>query len=461
MDGDPMKNVYNNVLEVVGNTPLVRMNSTTEGLKANVYAKVEFVNPGGSVKDRIAMHIIDEAERSGALKPGVRSSKQPAGTPARAWPWSRRFTATRPCSSSPKQSEEARAWLGARVVVTPTNVEPDDPRSYYKTAERIVEETPNSFYANQYHNPANPEAHYRSTGPELYEQMDGKIDVFIAGAGTGGTLSGVGKYLKEQNPDIQIVAVDPVGSLYYDYFHTGQLTQPHSYLLEGIGEDFLPSTMNFDFVDDVVRVNDHESFVATRRLVAAEGLFCGVSCGAAVAGGLKYLRRNDREGMNAVILLPDNGSRYLSKVYNDKWMEENGFMGESSSMGTLSDLLAGRENRELITVPASSSVSEVVGLLKLHGVSQLPVVDGDQLLGIISEKQLLERALQGERANVTVGTLAQPNYCTVNAQTDISVLTDLFRRFKVAIVLNEGQPTDIITRIDLIDHISQRAGAKA
>ena len=465
MDGDPMKNVYNNVLEVVGNTPLVRMNSMTEGLKANVYAKVEFVNPGGSVKDRIAMHIIDEAERSGALKPGgtiveATSGNTGAGLAMVAALRGYKTVFVLPDTQSEEKRAALRAW-GARVVVTPTNVEPDDPRSYYKTAERIVEETPNSFYANQYHNPANPEAHYRSTGPELYEQMDGKIDVFIAGAGTGGTLSGVGKYLKEQNPDIQIVAVDPVGSLYYDYFHTGQLTQPHSYLLEGIGEDFLPSTMNFDFVDDVVRVNDHESFVATRRLVAAEGLFCGVSCGAAVAGGLKYLRRNDREGMNAVILLPDNGSRYLSKVYNDKWMEENGFMGESSSMGTLSDLLAGRENRELITVPASSSVSEVVGLLKLHGVSQLPVVDGDQLLGIISEKQLLERALQGERANVTVGTLAQPNYCTVNAQTDISVLTDLFRRFKVAIVLHEGQPTDIITRIDLIDHISQRAGAKA
>ena len=465
MDGDPMKNVYNNVLEVVGNTPLVRMNSMTEGLKANVYAKVEFVNPGGSVKDRIAMHIIDEAERSGALKPGGTIVEATSGNTGAGLAMVAALRGYKTVFVLPdKQSEEKRAALrawGARVVVTPTNVEPDDPRSYYKTAERIVEETPNSFYANQYHNPANPEAHYQSTGPELYEQMDGKIDVFIAGAGTGGTLSGVGKYLKEQNPDIQIVAVDPVGSLYYDYFHTGQLTQPHSYLLEGIGEDFLPSTMNFDYIDDVVRVNDHESFVATRRLVAAEGLFCGVSCGAAVAGGLKYLRRHDREGMNAVILLPDNGSRYLSKVYNDKWMEENGFLGDSTSMGTLSDLLVGRGKRSLITVPASSQVTEVVGLLKLHGVSQLPVVDGDQLLGIISEKQLLERALQGERANVTVGTLAQSNYCTVNAQTDISVLTDLFRRFKVAIVLVDGQPTDIITRIDLIDHISQRAGIKS
>ncbi len=460
-----MKNVYNNVLEVVGNTPLVRLNTMTHGLQANVYAKVEFVNPGGSVKDRIAMHIIDEAERTGALKPGGTIVEATSGNTGAGLAMVAALRGYKTIFVLPdKQSEEKRAALrawGAKVVVTPTNVEPDDPRSYYKTAERIVEETPNAFYANQYHNPANPLAHYESTGPELYDQLDGKIDVFIAGAGTGGTISGVGKYLKEQNPDIQVVAVDPVGSLYYDYFHTGQLTQPHSYLLEGIGEDFLPSTMNFDYVDDVVRVNDHESFAATRELVATEGLFCGVSCGAAIAGGLKYLRRNDREGMNAVILLPDNGSRYLSKVYNDKWMEENGFFAEESALGTLGELLANRGERALVTVPANSSVTEVVGLLKLHGVSQLPVMDGDKLLGIISEKQLLERALQGARANVQVGTIAQSNYCTVSADTDISVLTDLFRRFKVAIVLKNGQPSDIITRIDLIDHISQKAGGRS
>jgi len=458
-----MKNVYDNVLEVVGNTPLVRLNSMTEGLKCNVWAKVEFTNPGGSVKDRIAMHIIDEAERTGALTPGGTIVEATSGNTGAGLAMVAALRGYKTIFVLPdKQSEEKRAALrawGARVVVTPTNVEPDDPRSYYKTAERIVEETPNSFYANQYHNPANPEAHYLSTGPELYDQIDGKIDVFIAGAGTGGTLSGVGKYLKEQNPQIQIVAVDPVGSLYYDYFHTGQLTQPHSYLLEGIGEDFLPSTMNFDFVDDVVRVNDDESFRATRELVSREGLFCGVSSGAAVAGGIKYLHRNDREDLNAVILLPDNGSRYLSKVYNDNWMEENGFLGGKSSMGNLGGLLTNRGHRDLVTVPASSKVTEVVGLLKLHGVSQLPVVDGDQLLGIISEKQLLERALQGDRSNVDVGSLAQTNYCTVNADTDIAILIDLFRRFKVAIVLNDGTPSDIITRIDLIDHIGQRAAS--
>ena len=268
-------------------------------------------------------------------------------------------------------------------------------------------------------------------------------------------MSGVGKYLKEQNPNIKIVAIDPVGSLYYDYFHTGQLTTPHSYLLEGIGEDFLPTTMNFDYVDDVIRVNDAESFKATRNLVAKEGLFCGVSCGAAVAGGLKYLRRNDREGLTAVILLPDSGSRYLSKVYNDNWMQENGFMETQQSMGTLADLREGRTRRDLVTVQASAKVTEVIGLLKLHGVSQLPVVNNDKLIGIITEKQLLERALQGERSNTDVGGLAQTNYCTISDDTDIAVLTDLFRRSKVAIVLEDGQP------VDIIDYISKNSSTRA
>lgn len=460
-----MKRVYDNILDAIGDTPLVRLNAMTEGLACTTYAKVEFTNPGGSVKDRIAMQIIDEAEQSGELLPGGTIIEATSGNTGAGLAMVAALRGYKTIFVLPdKQSEEKRAALrawGARVVVTPTDVGPDDPRSYYKTAQRIVAETPNSFYANQYHNPANPKAHYLSTGPELYEQMDGKIDVFIAGAGTGGTLSGVGKYLKEQNPDIQIVAVDPVGSLYYDYFHTGQLTEPHSYLLEGIGEDFLPSTMCFEYVDDVVRVSDHESFEATRELVSREGLFCGVSSGAAIAGGLKYLRRNDRADMNAVILLPDNGSKYLSKVYNDKWMEENGFLGSTDPMGTVADLLGTRQARDLVTVPSTSSVAEVVGLLKLYGVSQLPVVHEDKLIGIISEKQLLERALTGNRSNADVGSLAQSNYCTVDHNTNIAVLTDLFRRFKVAIVLDGGKPTNIITRIDLIDHFSAISSTQA
>jgi cystathionine beta-synthase len=458
-----MKNVHESVLTVVGNTPLVRLNRMTQGLKCNVLAKLEFLNPGGSVKDRIAMHIINKAEKSGQLKPGGTIVEATSGNTGAGLAMVATLRGYKTIFVLPdKQSEEKRAALrawGARVVVTPTNVDPEDPRSYYKTAERLVAETPNSYYANQYHNPDNPEAHYLSTGPEIYEQLDGKIDVFICGLGTGGTVTGIGKYLKEKNPKVKIIGVDPVGSLFYDYFHTGQLTEPHSYVVEGIGEDFLPTTMDFEYVDDVIRVNDKECFVATRQLVIEEGLFCGVSSGAAVAGALKYLKRHDAEGHNVVVLLPDGGAKYLSKVYNDNWMRENGFLDPEYGLGIVADLRRTREERTLITVAADAHVSAVIGLLKMHGVSQLPVVDADGgLLGIITETRLLERALEGSRAEVPVSDLVQADYCTVSHDTEVTVLTDLFRRSKVAIVVSDQKPTDIITRIDLIDYMSRMAG---
>jgi len=455
-----MRDVYDSVLDCVGNTPLIRLNGVTRGLKATVYAKVEFFNPGGSVKDRIAMKIIDAAEKSGALKPGGTIVEGTSGNTGAGLAMVAALRGYKAIFVLPdKQSEEKRAALrawGARVVVTPTNVDPEDPRSYYKTAERLVRETPNAFYANQYHNPVNPVAHYESTGPELWNQLDGKIDVFACGIGTGGTITGTGKYLKEQKSDVAIVGIDPVGSLYYDYFHTGQLTQPHTYIVEGIGEDFLPSTMDFQFVDDVVRVNDKECFQMTRRLVNEEGLFCGVSSGAAVAGTLKYLRRHDREGLVAVVLIPDSGIKYMSKVYDDNWMRENGFLQPDRGLGLVSDMLAERKPRELISVRSDAKVTEVIGVLKLHGVSQVPLVDDGKLVGVASEKRLLERALAGTGGDTPAVDVAEANYCTVDLDTEISTLLELYKRFRVAIVLNENnEPFDIITRIDLLDYINQ------
>ncbi|MEC7946841.1 MAG: cystathionine beta-synthase [Myxococcota bacterium] len=461
-----MRRVYDNILQTMGDTPLVRLNSVTLGLKATVYAKVEFFNPGGSVKDRIALKIIEEAERRGDLKPGGTIVEGTSGNTGAGLAMVAALRGYKTIFVLPdKQSEEKRAALrawGARVVVTPTNVEPDDPRSYYSVAARLVEETPNSFYANQYHNHDNPVTHYETTGPELYSQLDGKFDVFIAGIGTGGTITGTGRYLKEQNPDIQVVGVDPVGSLYYDYFHTGQLTEPHTYVLEGIGEDFMPSTMDFQYVDDVVRVNDKECFQMTRRLVREEGLYVGGSCGAAVAGALKYLRRVDREGLVAVVLLPDSATKYLSKIFNDAWMRENGFLEPDSGLGTVSDMRAGRDKkRALIDVAPDARVTEVIGVLKLHGISQVPVVLDGKLQGVVFEKRLLERALQRDRDDVPVADVVDASYCTVDAETEVSVLTELFRRFKVAIVIDEDKkPVDIITRIDLIDYISQARTAQ-
>jgi cystathionine beta-synthase len=461
-----MHKVHDNILQCVGDTPLVRLNHVTEGLKSTLYAKLEYMNPAGSVKDRIAIEILDEAERTGAIKPGGTIIEATSGNTGAGLAMVAALRGYRSIFVMPdKQSEEKRAALrawGARVVITPTNVDAEDPRSYYQTAKRLVAETPNAFYANQYHNDANPRAHYKSTGPELYNQIDGKIDAFFAGLGTGGTITGTGKYLKEQKPEIKVVGVDPVGSLYYDYFSTGQLTQPHTYVIEGIGEDFLPSTMDFQYVDDVVRVNDKECFQTTRRLVREEGLFCGGSSGAAVAGALKYLRRHDREGLTAVVLLPDGANKYLSKIFNDSWMRENGFLEPDTRMGSVADLMAFRGKRSLVTVRPSARVAEVIGVLKMHGISQVPVMEGGRIQGVLFDKRLLEKALEGGRSDVPVADLVEASYCTVDRDTEVAVLTELFRRFKVAIVLdNDHAPVDIITRIDLIDFISETRGSAA
>jgi cystathionine beta-synthase len=453
-----MRRVYDNVLDAVGDTPLVRLNAVTAGLQSTLWAKVEYLNPGGSVKDRIALRIIEDAEKSGALKPGGTIVEATSGNTGAGLAMAAAIKGYKCIFVLPdKQSEEKRASLrayGAKVVVTPTDVMPEDPRSYYSVSRRIADETPGAYYANQYHNPSNPETHYQWTGPELWEQTDGQIDVFIAGLGTGGTVTGIGKYLKEKNPNIQIVGVDPVGSIYYDFFRTGQITEAFSYVLEGIGEDFLPSTMDFAHVDDVVRVGDKECFQMTRRIAREEGIFAGGSSGAAVAGALKYLRLHDRPDLKAVVLLPDNGSRYLSKVYNDKWLEEGGFLDAQVSLGTVRDLLP---ERPPVTVDATTKVTEAIGLMKLHGISQLPVLRGDTIVGSIDERSLLERALGGDRRDVPVGDLADNNYCTVDLDTEVPVLTDLLRKVRMALVVSEGKVAGVITRIDIIDHIARVA----
>jgi cystathionine beta-synthase len=456
-----MKNVHESVLACVGNTPLVRLNSVTAGLQATLYAKVEYLNPGSSVKDRIALKIIDDAERAGLLRPGGTIVEATSGNTGAGLAMAAAIKGYKCIFVLPdKQSEEKRAALrayGAKVVVTPTDVEPEDPRSYYSVSRRIADETPGAFYANQYHNPSNPAAHYESTGPELWDQLDGRINMFIAGLGTGGTITGTGKYLKEKSPAVQVIGVDPVGSLYYDYFKTGQLTKPFSYVLEGIGEDFLPSTMDFQYVDEVVRVNDKECFQMTRRLAREEGLFVGGSCGAAVAGAVKYLRRHDHPETVAVVLLPDSGSRYLSKIYNDKWMEENGFVEPAVSLGQVSDIVASLPaGRRPIWVDANVKVSEAIGTMKLHGISAMPVLRDGHIVGVIHENRLLESALRPHPVEARCGELADSSYCTVATDTEVAVLSDLMRRMRLALVLDHGEITAILSRIDIIDHVARR-----
>jgi len=339
-------------------------------------------------------------------------------------------------------------------VVCPTAVEPEDPRSYYSVSKRLAEETPNSFYANQYHNPANPEAHYRNTGPEIWEQCGEDLDVFVAGMGTGGTISGVGRYLKEKKPSIKVVGVDPVGSLYYDFVKSGRLTKPFSYKVEGIGEDFLPSTMDLAILDDIVRVDDRECFSMARDLVRLEGLFVGGSGGAAVAGALKYARGSGRKE-NLLVLLPDAAHKYLSKIFNDNWMRENGFL-EESGLGTVRDVLLNKSSN-IVTARSDMTVREVVGTLRSLGISQLPVLEGEKLLGIVHEVDLLRHLVTGQGTlDSPIRDLVESDYATVSPDTKVELLQGVVNEAKLAIVLDQGKMVGIVTKIDLITYLTDR-----
>ena len=318
----------NNVLELIGDTPLVRLNVVTKGIKATVLAKAEFLNPGGSVKDRIGVSMLLDAEKKGLIKPGATIIEPTSGNTGVGLALVASLRGYKAIFVMPdKMSDEKEQLLrsfGAEVVRTPTNVAPDDERSNYKVAERLVRETPNAFSPNQYMNPSNPQAHYETTGPEIWRDTEGNVTHFIAGVGTGGTISGTARFLKEKNPEVKIIGVDPVGSLFFGRFYKKE-ENVHPYKIEGIGEDFLPETTDLSLIDDIIQVTDREAFTMTRRLVREEGLLAGGSSGAAVHGALKIAEQLDKDAV-VVVLLPDSGRNYLSTTFNDDWMKENGFL---------------------------------------------------------------------------------------------------------------------------------------
>lgn len=321
--------VADTALDLIGNTPLVRLSKISENTESSIYAKCEFFNPSGSIKDRMAKYIINTAEKEGLLTPGGTIVENSSGNTGSALAMisaikNYHCIITMPDKMSDEKKNLMRAF-GAKVVVTPTDVPYDSPESYYSVAKKIAAETPNSYYLDQYNNPKNIDAHYESTGPEIWEQTQGKIDILVAGIGTGGTLSGVGRFLKERNPHIQIIGVDPVGSVFYDYFKHKKLIKPKVYLLEGIGEDYLVKCMDFNIVDDIVQVNDKDSFLMARRLSSEEGLFVGGTSGSAVLVALAVAKKQTQP-KNIVVILPDSGNRYLSKLFNNDWMEEKGFL---------------------------------------------------------------------------------------------------------------------------------------
>ncbi|HXN32559.1 MAG TPA: cystathionine beta-synthase [Polyangiaceae bacterium] len=456
-----MHGALETIAEAVGNTPIVRLNRVAAGVPAEVYVKCEYLNPGGSHKDRLALNLLRRAEERG-LRPGGTIVEATSGNTGASLALLAVLRGYKCIFVMPdKMSQEKIAHLrafGAKVVVCPTAVEPDDPRSYYSVAKRLAAETPNSFYADQYNNPANPEAHYLSTGPEIWRQTNGDLDVFVAGMGTGGTISGCGKYFKERKKDLQIIGVDPVGSLYYDFVKTGRVTKPFSYKVEGIGEDFFPKTMNLKIIDEIIRVDDKECFLMTRDLTRLEGLFVGGSGGAAVAGALKYARQFGKPGQKILVFLADGGHKYMSKIFNDDWMRENGFLDGAPGIGTVRDLLVARDRggRELVTATLSSKVRDVIDTLKSRGISQLPVVEGGRLKGIVAEVDLLRHLVSGHKTlDSTIDELVEGDYATVTPNTKLELLQSVLAEAKVAIVAEADQVVGIVTKIDLIDFLAR------
>lgn len=456
--------VYDNILGAVGNTPLVRLNRMTQGLQCKLYAKVEFFNPGGSVKDRIGIAMIEEAERSGRLKPGgtvVESTSGNTGVGLAIACVLKGYKAVfvMPDKMSLEKIRLLRAF-GAKVVITPTAVEPNDPRSYYSVANRIVAETPNAILANQYHNPVNPEAHIKSTGPEIWEQTQGEVTDVIIGMGTGGTITGVGKYLKSKNPNIRVIGVDPVGSLYFDTWKLGRIPDEpflKTYKVEGIGEDFLPTALDMAVVDEVIQVGDKESFLATRRLVKEEGIFCGGSSGSAMAAALRYAQRLGGDRL-VVVILPDSGSRYLSKVFDDEWMREMGFLASSWAEQRASDVLAAKPNPELHLARYGDRMRNVVQTMKQYDISQLPVVnDQAELAGIVTEVDLLNHLLTADHEHdpdETIKSAVRTDVPTVTPDTPLEALMSIFVTGHIAVITDGKKPIGILTKIDLLDFLS-------
>ena len=450
------------LVELVGNTPLVRMHRFSAGVAPTLLAKVEYVNPGGSVKDRIGLAMITAAEEAGLLRPGgtivePTSGNTGAGLAIVAAQRGYRCVFVMPDKMSREKMDLLRAF-GAEVVVCPTAVEPDDPRSYYRTADRLVAEIPGAFQPNQYYNPANPQAHYRQTGPELWRQTDGEIDVFVAGVGTGGTISGTGRYLKEQKPGVTIVGADPEGSLY-----SGD--EVHPYLVEGVGEDFMPDTYDASVVDRFVRVSDRDSFLTARRLVREEGILTGGSGGLAAWAALQVAADYPADA-NIVVLLPDGGRGYLSKIFNDEWMAANGFLERSGGAARVGEVVAGKggDLPAIVHVHPDESVREAIATLHRYAVSQMPVVKRDtaespsDILGSIKESGLLDRVYRDPAAlDQTVGEVMDESLPIIDSRDTVDHAMGMLTGQASAVLVCEGPvPSGVLTRADVLDFLMRK-----
>ena len=456
--------IAKDVLAVVGNTPLVHLKRLGKGLKPRLVAKLEMLNPGGSVKDRIGLAMIEDAEKRGLLKPGGTIVEPTSGNTGVGLAIVAALKGYRlVCTLPDKQSQEKRDILrayGAEVVICPTAVAPDSPLSYYKVAERLAKELPGGYMPGQYWNEQNVQAHYRSTGPELWEQTEGKITHFVLGIGTGGTVTGAGRYLKEQNPKITIVGADPEGSIY-----TGDV---HPYKTEGIGEDFWPGTFDPKIVDRWVTVSDRDTFLTARRITREEGILAGVSSGTAMYAALEIAKDLDDTAL-VVVLLPDSGKSYLSKLYNDEWMRQNGFMERFAHLMRVGDVIRDREGGtpQLVTISRGDTVRSAIDTMQRYGISQLPVVANgtaesvEDIVGSVQERTMLDRVFREPAlVDATVERVMEAPFPVVRSDEDVERLyAELAGGVPALLAVEDGRPVSVITKADLLEFVAHQRRA--
>jgi len=451
--------IHNNILETIGNTPLVKLNKIAEDIPGTILAKVEYFNPGHSVKDRMALKMVEDAEARGDIKPGGTLIECTSGNTGMGLALAAIVKGYKlMCTLSDKQSKEKIDILkavGAEVHVCPTNVEPDHPDSYYSVARRLNEEMPNSFWVNQYDNASNAVAHYESTGPEIWDQTDGKITHFVVGVGTGGTISGVGKYLKEQNPNVKIWGADSYGSVFKKYHETGVFDEKeiYSYITEGIGEDILPKNVDFSIIDHFEKITDRDGALVTRELAVKEGLFLGYSAGSAFQV-LRQMKHELNEDSVVVVLFHDHGSRYVGKVFNDDWMREQGFLNEANKVAM--DLISERLHLPLLSVNTGEPIHNAIAIMRKYDVSQLPVMEEGKFVGSIDDVHLLPALSKDPDArDKSIGNYMQAPYPIVQRSDTIATIAKQIDESNGAVLVDLGQGKyHIITRHDLVAAMS-------
>lgn len=454
--------IYNSIIETIGNTPLVRLNKVNKGIKGEILVKVEYFNPGNSMKDRMAIKMVEDAEIAGILKPGGTIIEGTSGNTGMGLALAAIVKGYK-CifTMADKQSKEKIDILkavGADVIVCPTNVASDDPRSYYSVAKKLNQDIPNSFYPNQYDNLSNWKAHYETTGPEIWKDSEGKITHYAAGVGTGGSMSGTAKFLKEQNPDVITVGIDTYGSVFKKYKETGVFDENeiYPYLTEGIGEDILPKNVDFSLIDHFIKVTDKDAAIMTRRLSREEGLFVGWSCGSAVHGALEYAKENLKEGDRMVIILPDHGTRYLGKVYNDDWMRNHGFLENKISV-TARDIIASRNGSyQLVVSNKSDKVKDAIALMNSKSVSQIPVMEDGNVVGSITDNKLLTKIiLKPELKDAHVSEVMEDSMKFVALDSTLDVLSSMLDKEKAILVRDDNHQIHIITKHDILEAITK------